>query len=77
MDGSSLVQISGNALALLFLVKELAEVVRDMRGGTPEMKIISRQIAEANKTNERLLSQLIEQNRLLSDQGRTRRTRRN
>lgn len=72
MDAQSVIQLSGNTIALLFLVRELLVLILHLRGGAPEMKIIREQVTASNTHIETLLAQLIESNRELS--GRSRRS---
>lgn len=62
MSGDTIVQLSGNGLAVIVVLREALIVIRDWRGGSPELRTIRSQLTQSNDHLQQLLATLTRQN---------------
>lgn len=62
MSGDTIVQLSGNGLAAIVVLREALIVIRDWRGGSPELRAIKGQLTDSNDHLRKLLATLTRQN---------------
>ena len=67
MDGSEFVQISGSLIAWAVILQTFLTWVRDWRGGSPELRLISNQITAQNEHFSLLTEKVNEQTEALRE----------
>lgn len=55
-----LIQLTGVLVSFLVVVRQLAALVRDWRGGSPELRLIRDQLETSNDRIHRLLERIID-----------------
>jgi len=56
---SQFIQLLGEAIALFVVLERIANLVRDWRGGSPELRIIKAQLVDSNARIYSLLERIV------------------